>query len=339
MAVLRKVLPDLKLKEEQPISKELEDKLKITLEDFREALKFVRPSAMREVLIEKPNVKWEDIGGLDKVKQSLNEAVEWPLKSPKDFERMGIRPPRGILLYGAPGTGKTLLAKAVATESKANFILVKGPELLSKWVGESEKAVREIFKKARQTAPTIIFFDEIDAIAPKRGAYSGTHVTESVVNQILTEIDGLETMKDVVVLAATNRPDMVDAALLRPGRFDRLILIPIPDKKTREEILKVHTKNMPLKGVDLKKIADQTEGYSGSDIEALCREAAINALRKGKEDNKEVKEVTMKNFEESMKEIRPSVNKQVEKQYEELQDSLKAATAKQMKDESPSYFG
>jgi transitional endoplasmic reticulum ATPase len=339
MVVLRKVLPDLKLKEEQPLSKELLERLVINQDDFREALKVVRPSAMREVLIEKPNVKWDNIGGLEKIKQSLNEAVEWPLKNPKDFERMGIRPPRGILLYGAPGTGKTLLAKAVATESKANFILVKGPELLSKWVGESEKAVREIFKKARQTAPTIIFFDEIDAIAPKRGAYSGTHVTESVVNQILTEIDGLEVMRDVVVLAATNRPDMVDAALLRPGRFDRLILIPIPDKKTREEIFNVHTKNMPLKGVDTKKLAELTEGYSGSDIEALCREAAINALRKGKDEKKEAKEVTMKNFEESMKEIRPSVNKEVEKQYEELQDSLKAATAKQMKDESPSYFG
>jgi len=336
MVVLRKVLPNLKLKEEQPLSKELLEKLVITQDDFKEALKFVRPSAMREVLIEKPNVKWDDIGGLDKVKQSLAEAVEWPLKHPKDFERMGIRPPRGILLYGAPGTGKTLLAKAVATESKANFILVKGPELLSKWVGESEKAVREIFKKARQTAPTIIFFDEVDSLAPKRGAYTGTHVTESVVNQILTEIDGLETMHDVVVLAATNRPDMIDAALLRPGRFDRLILIPIPDKKTREDIFKVHTKNMPLKGVDIKKLVELTEGYTGSDIEAVCREAAIDALRK---TDMKAKEVAMKNFEEGLKDIRPSVTKAVEKQYEELQDSLKSATAKQMKDESPSYFG
>jgi transitional endoplasmic reticulum ATPase len=339
MVVLRKVLPDLKLKEEQPLSKELLEKLVITQEDFREALKVVRPSAMREVLIEKPNVKWEDIGGLEKIKQSLKEAVEWPLKNPKDFERMGIRPPRGILLYGAPGTGKTLLAKAVATESQANFILVKGPELLSKWVGESEKAVREIFKKARQTAPTIIFFDEIDSLAPKRGFEHGSHVTESVVNQILTEIDGLESLQDVVVLAATNRPDMIDAALLRPGRFDRLILIPTPDKETREEIFKVHTKKIPLKGVEIKKLVEKTEGYSGSDIEALCREAAINALRKGKEEGKEAKEVTMKNFEEALKDIRPSVSKEIEKQYEELQDSLKAATAKQMKDESPSYFG
>ena len=336
MVVLRKVLPDLKLKEEQPLSKELLEKLVITQDDFKEALKFVRPSALREVLIEKPNVKWTDIGGLDKVKQSLAEAVEWPLKHPKDFERMGIRPPRGILLYGAPGTGKTLLAKAVATESKANFILVKGPELLSKWVGESEKQVREIFKKARQTSPTIIFFDEMDSLAPKRGAYTGTHVTESVVNQILTEIDGLETMHDVVVLAATNRPDMIDAALLRPGRFDRLILTPIPDKKTREDIFKVHTKSMPLKGVDIKKLVELTEGYTGSDIEAVCREAAIDALRK---TDMKAKEVTMKNFEEGLKDIRPSVNKSVEKQYEELQDSLKSATAKQMKDESPSYFG
>tara|TARA_B100002003_G_C14139663_1_gene548065 strand:+ start:8 stop:2206 length:2199 start_codon:yes stop_codon:yes gene_type:complete len=336
MVVLRKVLPDLKLKDEgESLPKELLEKLVVTQADFKEALKFVRPSAMREVLIEKPNVKWEDVGGLNEVKQRLKEAVEWPLKNPKDFKRMGITPPRGILLYGAPGTGKTMLAKAVATESKANFILVKGPELLSKWVGESEKAVREIFKKARQTAPTIIFFDEIDALAPRRGQDSGAHVTESVVNQLLTEIDGLEALTDVVIIAATNRPDIVDSALLRPGRFDRLILTPIPDKKTREMIFEVHTKKMPLKDVDLKKLIDKTEGYTGSDVEALCREAAINALRK----DITAKEVTMKNFEEAMEEIGPSVTKEIEKNYEELKNTLKSATAKQMEEESPNYFG
>jgi transitional endoplasmic reticulum ATPase len=336
MVVLRKVLPDLKLKEdEEALPKELLEKLVVTQQDFKEALKFVRPSAMREVLIEKPNVKWENVGGLDEVKQRLKEAVEWPLKNPQDFKRMGITPPRGILLYGAPGTGKTMLAKAVATESKANFILVKGPELLSKWVGESEKAVREIFKKARQTSPTIIFFDEIDALAPRRGQDSGAHVTESVVNQLLTEIDGLEALTDVVIIAATNRPDIVDAALLRPGRFDRLILTPIPDKKTREMIFQVHTKNMPLKSVDIKKLVDKTEGYTGSDVEALCREAAINALRK----DITTKEVEMKNFEEALQEIGPSVTKEIEKNYDDLKNSLKSSTARQMEEESPNYFG
>jgi len=336
MVVLRRVLPDLKLKEEGPIPKEIAEKLIVSKKDFRDALKSVRPSALREVHIEKPNVKWTDIGGLTATKQSLKEAVEWPLQNPEQFKRMGIHPPRGILLYGPPGTGKTMLAKAVATESKANFILVKGPELLSKWVGESEKAVREIFKKARQTAPTIIFFDELDALAPKRGMSQGSHVIESVVNQILTEMDGLESLQDVVVLAATNRPDIIDPALLRPGRFDRLILIPIPDIKTREEILKVHTKNMPLaKDVDLKKLTGQIEGYTGSDIESLGREAALHALRK---DSK-AKEVTMEDFEKALKEVGPSVNKDVEKRYEELKESLKSATARQMEEESPSYFG
>ncbi len=246
MIVLRREFPQIKLKEDEPLPKEMLEKLFITKEDFREALKVVRPSALREIFIEKPNIKWSDIGGLDNVKQELIEAVEWPLKHPDAFRRLGVKPPRGVLLYGAPGTGKTLLAKAVANESEANFISIKGPELLSKWVGDSEKAVREIFKKARQVSPCIIFFDELDSLAPRRGTGSENHVSERVVNQLLTEMDGLEDLNDVLVIAATNRPDMVDTALLRPGRFDRMILTPVPDEKTRLEIFRVHTKGMPI---------------------------------------------------------------------------------------------
>ena len=335
MIVLRRLLPDLKLKEEEPIPKEMLEQLKITQDDFKEALKFVRPSALREVLIEIPNIRWSDIGGLEDVKQELKEAVEWPIKYPDSFKRLGVRAPRGILLYGAPGTGKTLLAKAVAKESEANFILVKGPELLSKWVGESEKAVREIFKKARQTSPTIIFFDEVDSLVPRRGASFDSHVTERVVNQLLTEMDGLEELQDVVVIAASNRPDIIDAALLRPGRFDRMILVPVPDEATRLEIFKVHTTNMPLKGVDIRKIAQKTNGYVGADIEAICREAAILALRKDINS----KEVTSKHFEDALKKARPSVTKDVEKTYEEIGEYFTSAKGKQMKEERPSYMG
>lgn len=336
MIVLRKVLPDLKYDKDEAIPNEVLEKLQITKKDFKEALKVVRPSALREVLVEVPNVKWEDIGGLEEVKQELKEAVEWPLKHPEAFKRLGVKPPKGILLYGAPGTGKTLMAKAVASESEANFILIKGPELLSKWVGESEKAVREVFKKARQTAPSIIFFDEIDSLVPRRGTSSDSHVTERVVNQLLTEIDGLEELHDIVIIGATNRPDMVDTALLRPGRFDRIILTPVPNEKARLEILKVHTKNMPLsKNVNLAKLAKQTEGYVGADIEAVCREAAMISLR----ENMKSKEVTQKHFEDALEKVPPSVSKDVELTYQAMRDKFTSARAKEMKEAKPLYFG
>ena len=335
MIVLRRILPDLKLREEEPIPREMLEQLKIMHRDFREALKVVRPSALREVLIEVPDIKWEEVGGLQDVKQDLIEAVEWPLKYPEGFKRLGVKPPRGVLLYGAPGTGKTLLAKAVATESEANFILVKGPELLSKWVGESERGVRKIFEKARQTAPTIIFFDEIDSIAPRRGSSSDSHVTERVVNQLLTEMDGLEAMNDVVIIAATNRPDIMDPALMRPGRFDRIILTPVPDKKARTEIFKVHTSLMPLKGVDIEELSAKTENYVGADIEAICKEAAIIALR---EDMKAT-EIKMKHFEKAMDKVRPSVTKEVEKTYADMEDHFRTAKAREMQEDKPSYMG
>jgi len=312
MSVLRKVAPQFNLKDETQIPKEMLEKLIVTKSDFKEALKLVRPSAMREVLIETPKVKWSDVGGLEKAKQELKEAVEWPLKCPEVFKRMGIRPPRGILLYGPSGCGKTMLAKAVATESEANFISIKGPEVLSKWVGESEKAVRDIFKKARQVAPCIVFFDEVDAIASRRGGDDGARVGERVVNQILSEIDGLEELTDVVVLAATNRPELVDPALLRPGRFDRHILTTPPELKTRLDILKIHTKNMPIaKDVDLDELALKTDGYSGADMEAVCREAAMLALR----ENIKAKQVKKEHFDLALNSIKPSLSKEETERY------------------------
>lgn len=313
MSALRRILPEIKL-EEEAIPPEVLEKLQVTKEDFDNARRMVEPSAMREVLVEVPDVHWGDIGGLEGAKQELREAVEWPLKHPESFKRMGIEPPRGILLYGPPGTGKTLLARAVATESEANFIAIKGPELLSKWVGESEKGVRETFRKAKMASPAIIFFDEIDALVPRRGSgFGDAHVTERVISQLLTELDGLEKLENVVVVAATNRPDLVDSALLRPGRFDRLVLVPVPDKKARLEIFKIHTKGIPLaKGVDLDALAAETEGYAGSDIAALCREAAMLVLRKDMKG----KEVQMEHFRKAMKKVKPSVNDDIEKSYE-----------------------
>ncbi|MCK4439601.1 AAA family ATPase, partial [Candidatus Bathyarchaeota archaeon] len=247
------------------------------------------------------------------VKQALNEAVEWPLKNPEIFKRLGIRPPKGIFLYGPPGCGKTLLARAVATESEANFITIKGPEIFSKWVGESEKAIREVFRKARMAAPTVIFFDEIDSLVPRRGlGFADSGVTERVISQLLTEMDGIVTLQDVVIIAATNRPDIVDPAVLRPGRFDRLIYVPEPDEKSRLEIFKIYTKNMPItKDVDPVHLAAITKSYSGADIDALCREAAMHALRK----DVNAKEVTLSDFQEATKMIGPSVSPDMEKWY------------------------
>ena len=285
MRVVRRILPEIQNDEEIP--EEVLKKIVVTGNDFKSAQKEIQPSALREVLVQIPNIKWDDVGGLNEVKQELKEAVEWPLKHPETFKRLGVRPPKGTLLYGIPGTGKTLLAKAVASESEANFISVKGPELLSKWVGESEKGVREIFRKAKQASPTVIFFDEIDAIAGARsGNDTDSGVTKRVVNQLLTEMDGLEELQDVSIIAATNRPDMLDAGLMRPGRFDRHIKVDVPDEEARIAIFEVHTKGMPLaEDVNLKKLAKNTEGYVGADIEAVCREAAMFTLRDDIEAN------------------------------------------------------
>ncbi|HET6398839.1 MAG TPA: CDC48 family AAA ATPase [Candidatus Thermoplasmatota archaeon] len=317
MRALRRYLPEIDL--DEPVPTELLERMQVIAQDFKDALKTVDPSALREFLVEVPNVTWDSIGGLPEVKQQLKEAVEWPLEDPEGFERMGIKPPRGILLYGPPGTGKTLLAKAVANESGANFLSVKGPEILSKWVGESEKAVREIFKKAKQSSPSIVFLDEIDAIAPRRGAYEGSHVTESIVNQLLTSIDGMEGMEGVVVIAATNRPDIIDPGLLRAGRFDRLIKVSAPDEEARLSILKVHTEKMPLgKDVDLRDLARLTKGYVGADLESLCREAAIVALR----EDRKARQVNKNHFEEALRSVRSSVTEEVIKYYDRLAEQL-----------------
>ncbi|MCC6013254.1 MAG: CDC48 family AAA ATPase [Candidatus Verstraetearchaeota archaeon] len=317
---LRRFLPKIDLEKKTIPANILKD-LKVTRNDFFEAMKDITPSTLREVYVEVPEVHWSDIGGLEDVKKQLREMVELPMKHPELFEKMGITPPKGILLYGPPGCGKTLLAKAVATESGANFISVRGPEILSKWVGESEKAIREIFKKARQAAPCVIFFDEIDSIAPVRGGrFDSSGVTERIVNQLLAEMDGLIPLRGVVVIAATNRPDIIDPALLRPGRFDRLVFIPLPDKKAREEIFKVHTRKMPLaEDVNISVLADMTEGYTGADIEAICREAALNAIR---EDLKP-KKVEMRHFIEAIKNTPKSLSPEDVKRYETMKNMLR----------------
>lgn len=378
MSALRRVFPNLNLKERTIDPKTIET-LDVTMKDFLDAMKFVEPSAMREVLVEIPKISWNDIGGLEDVKQNLREMVEWPLKHPDSFKNMGIKPPRGVLLYGVPGNGKTLLAKAVASESEANFIAIKGPELFSKWVGESEKHVREMFKRARQVSPCIIFFDEIDALAPKRG-HDQSEVHDHVVTQLLSEMDGLEGLEGVVVIGATNRPDVIDPALLRHGRFDRHIYIPVPDVLSRGKIFSVHTKGMPVvlkpeeekeldrkfknekvervkvakvisdevvghedmhkpaKKEDVKEVkfeslsqkeklvhylAKETDGYVGSDIESLCKEAAIIALR----ENINAKELSMKHFKEALKAIKPSVTKEELESFKKKADQTKKLRA------------
>jgi len=280
MRSLRRILPEINM-EQSKIPVEVLNKIKITNKDFENSLKDVQPSAMREVQIQRPNIKWEEIGGLTEVKEELAEAIEWPLKHADLFSKADVKPPKGLLLYGPPGTGKTMIAKAVATTSEANFISVKGPELLSKWVGESEKGVREIFRKARQAAPCIVFFDELDAVAPRRGRSKGdAHVTERVISQMLTEMDGLEDLKGVVVIGATNRPDIIDEALLRPGRFDRILEVPFPDKDAIKEILKIHTKKKPLdSAVNLDSLVELTDGYTGADIAAIVNAAAMSAIK------------------------------------------------------------
>jgi transitional endoplasmic reticulum ATPase len=382
MNALRHYLPEIDL--EKPIPVDVLEKMEVTMNDLVSAHRGIEPSAMREFFVEVPKISWDDVGGLEEARQHLIEAVEWPLTSPEVFERMGIHSPRGILLYGPPGTGKTLLAKAVASESNANFISIKGPEVMSKWVGESEKAVRELFKKARQVAPTIVFLDELDSIAPRRGTYTGSHVTDSVVNQLLTSIDGLESMEGVVVIGATNRPDIIDPGLLRPGRFDKLILTRAPDEKARLEIFKIHTRGMPIsiskseveeiereaknemiglikKGtreevlsqsdvdkmdkksskseIDSKKLSDKdkllywlavkTDGYSGADIESLCREAAMIAIRK----DPTAKTVEKKHFDEAIKLVPPSVTPRIVEFYDKISSELGSSIAKKDKRE------
>lgn len=319
---LRRVLPEIDLTTEN-IPSDILKKIVVTMDDFLSVIKEIEPSALREVFVEIPDVKWDDIGGLADVKQELQEAVEWPLKYQGLFLHSDATPPKGILLYGPPGTGKTLMAKAAAHESEANFISIKGPELLSKWVGESEKGVREVFRKARQAAPCIVFFDEIDAIAPTRGGMGGdSHVTERVISQLLTELDGLEVLSNVIIIAATNRPDIIDAALLRPGRFDRLLYVPPPEKESRIKIFKIHTSKKPLADdVKIETLAAHTEGYTGADIAALASAAVMLALREHIEKYKDPKKAEsaktelklhMKHFEEAMKKIRPLSKHEIE---------------------------
>ncbi len=320
MAALRRVLPDVDLEAEE-IPREVLNSISVTKDDFKNALKEMQPSTMREVLIEKPNVRWEDIGALEEAKQELKEAVEWPLKFGKVFDHMNAKPPKGILLYGPPGTGKTMLAKAVATESEANFIAVKGPEFLNKWVGESEKAVRETFRKARQASPCVIFMDEIDSIAPERGTGGDSNVTERVISQMLTEMDGLESLNDVVVIAATNRPDIMDPALLRPGRFDKSIFIGPPDKESRKAIFGIHTKNRPLADdVDLEELADKTDGCTGADIAAICNEAVMNAVRHLISENPEPQDEDIQNCRVSKEDFEKALDKFGPKSRQELKD-------------------
>ncbi|HME51609.1 MAG TPA: CDC48 family AAA ATPase [Candidatus Lokiarchaeia archaeon] len=331
MRCLRRYLPKLNV-EDDTIDPEVLEQIVVTMDDFKEAMKSIQPSAIREVLIEIPKVHWDMVGGLEKTKEELKEAVEWPLKNPEAFTRMGIKPPKGILLFGPPGCGKTLLARAVATESEANFITVKGPELLSKWVGESEKAIREIFRKARSASPCIIFFDEFDSIVPMRGSRNGdSGVTERVISQFLTEIDGIEAVGDIVVIAATNRPDILDPAIIRPGRFDRLTFVPKPNKPEIRQMLDIFTKEMPLDAdVDLDELADKMEGFSGADIGNFCKEAAIRSLR----EDIHADIVMMRHFVSVFDDIHASITPDMERYYEKIKDELLQRKTRKMGEEN-----
>ncbi len=326
MAALRRYLPQINL-DSEIIDPELLEQIEVTKADFEEALKEVMPSGIREVFVEIPNVTWDQIGGLEDLKQKLIESVDWPLSHPKIFERMGISPPRGILLYGPPGCGKTLLARAVATETKANFISIKGPELLSKYVGESEKAIREVFRKAKMAAPCIIFFDEFDSIAPSRGRHTtDSGVSEKVLSQFLTELDGLEVKKDIIVIAATNRPDILDPALIRPGRIDRILLVPAPDEDGRLQILNLFTKDMPLAAnIDLDNLNKMLDGFTGADVETLCREAGMIALR----ENLRARKITEEHFKMALESVYPSITSEISKWYEDFGKKLKSRIIQQ----------
>ena len=348
MNALRRVRPDIDLESDE-IDAELLESIRVTEDDFKAALKGIEPSALREVFVEVPDVTWDQVGGLEDTKERLRETIQWPLDYPEVFESMDLESAKGVLLYGPPGTGKTLLAKAVANEANSNFISVKGPELLNKYVGESEKGVREVFEKARSNAPTVVFFDEIDSIAGERGANMGdSGVGERVVSQLLTELDGIEELEDVVVVATTNRPDLIDSALLRPGRLDRHVHVPVPDEDARRAILEVHTRNKPLADdVDLDYLASETANFVGADIEALVREATMNATREfiNSVDPEEAIEsvgnvrITADHFEEALEDITPSVDEDVREQYEELEDKFeKAATPEEEEAHTPGAF-
>ncbi|MFB6185953.1 MAG: CDC48 family AAA ATPase [Halobacteriaceae archaeon] len=342
MNALRRIRPEIDLDEEE-IDADLLESLQVTNEDFRDALKGIEPSALREVFVEIPDVSWEEVGGLEDTKERLRETIQWPLEYPEVFETLDLQSAKGVLLYGPPGTGKTLLAKAVANEAESNFISIKGPELLNKYVGESEKGVREVFSKARENAPTVVFFDEIDSIAGQRGQNMGdSGVGERVVSQLLTELDGIEEPADVVVIATTNRPDLIDPALLRPGRLDRHVHVPIPDEDARKAIFEVHTRNKPLADdVDLDELARKTDGFVGADIEALVREATMNATREfvSSVSPEETKEsvgnvrITMKHFRDALDEVGASVDEEVREQYEEIEEKFEKAGGRREEEE------
>ena len=331
MNALRRIRPELDLEQDE-IDADILESMSVAEADFKDALKGIEPSALREVFVEVPDVTWDSVGGLEDTKERLRETIQWPLDYPDVFEAMDVDAAKGVLLYGPPGTGKTLMAKAVANEAQSNFISIKGPELLNKYVGESEKGVREVFEKARSNAPTVVFFDEIDSIAGERGARMGdSGVGERVVSQLLTELDGLEELEDVVVVATTNRPDLIDSALLRPGRLDRHVHVPVPDRDARRAIFAVHTRSKPMADdVDLDELADRTDGYVGADIEAVCREASMSATREfinsvsAEDAAKSVDNVrvTREHFEEALDEVGPSVDEETREQYEELEDEF-----------------